>query len=160
MGSNLEDTVEDWLGTGFKITEITWRIEGAPSQCAARERVGPFPALLPLHLTAVPSRMFPLMGWSYHDCLYGHAVSQNWASLQLTPNSTRNTKICSQPAQVLMKHCNCHYYSELSSFCYWNCSLKKKNQYRGKGKREKAWGWVILEDHLGRGRFGYCVVIR
>lgn len=30
--------------------------------------------------------------------------------------------------------------------------LHYKNQYREKGKREKAWGWVIPDGHLARGR--------
>lgn len=120
MGSSLGNTVENLVGTRFKITEIIWRTEAAPSQstCAAHESVGIFLTLPSLHLTAGLSQMFQLLGLSYHDCSYGHAVSQNKASLQLTLNPTKNTKISSQPARFLMKHCNYHYYSELHAFCY------------------------------------------
>lgn len=62
--------MENLLGTKFYITEIIWRTEGAPSQsiCAAHEWVDIFPALLPLHLTAVLSHMFPPLVLSYHNC--------------------------------------------------------------------------------------------
>lgn len=52
-------------------------------------------------------------------------------------NPTENTKIGSQPAQVLVKHCNYRYYFELSAFCCWNSSASCIYM-KEKGKREGA----------------------
>lgn len=100
-----------------------------------------FSLLFPLStLLLVLSHLLLLLGLSYHDCLCGHVISQNRASLQLTLNWTQSTKIGFQSSSFLTKHCNYHNSECLILLLkLFNFITKKTpNKMAEKKVREKA----------------------